>query len=458
MSLKSKNDNPKITVYVVSYNYGKFLGDAIESVLRQTLDNWELLIINDNSTDNTSQVMNLYKGDERVRLFTTSGIGLPAICNLAIKEARGKYLIRLDGDDIFEENILLVLGNHLDNNTETALVFPDYYLIDEFGEVFSLERRQKVYANNHVLNIPANGACTLIRRDIIQKVGGYREDLGAQDGYDLWSKITNKYKCANINLPLFYYRRHGSNLTNNFHRLLDAQRAIKRDSAINKIANHKPITAIIPCRQNYNFCTNLWNQKIKGKTLLQRDIEVCLSSSVFDQLIVGCDNPEAQTIVGLFNDPRLSFFLRDSKDTILSKNLAFTLEKIISPIDLDWNGITVVSYIQTPFVTKETLEEAVFTLIANEADSAFGVEETNSPLYKKGAHGLQPINPRGELSSDFTTIYRECSTALATKNKNLKTGSLTGSSIVNFIVSNEEGFFINSERTLKIAKIIAEEE
>jgi glycosyltransferase involved in cell wall biosynthesis len=186
----------KFTVYIVSYNYGKFLMDSIESVLRQSVDDWELLIIDDNSIDNTRNVMNLYKGDARIRLYSTTGIGLPAVCNFALKKARGRYIIRLDGDDIFEENILLVLGGYLDQHPNAALVFPDCYLMDENGEVFAQEKRHKIYEHNHVLDMPPNGACTLVRRKVFDELGCYREDLGVQDGFDLWSRISSRYKAG----------------------------------------------------------------------------------------------------------------------------------------------------------------------------------------------------------------------------------------------------------------------
>jgi len=69
---------PKVSVYVVSHNYGRFLGEAIESVLRQHYENWELLVIDDGSTDHTPDVVQLYVGDPRVRAYRTEGIGLPS--------------------------------------------------------------------------------------------------------------------------------------------------------------------------------------------------------------------------------------------------------------------------------------------------------------------------------------------------------------------------------------------
>jgi len=77
--------DPKTTVYIPSHNYWKYLENAIESVLLQTVDNWELIIIDDNSTDNTSEVINLYKNDERIRSFSVPGIGLPSVCNFALR-------------------------------------------------------------------------------------------------------------------------------------------------------------------------------------------------------------------------------------------------------------------------------------------------------------------------------------------------------------------------------------
>ena len=447
-------NKPKITVYIPSHNYGKYLETAIESVLRQSVDNWELLVIDDNSTDNTSNIMELYKGDSRVKLFTTSGIGLPAVCNLALKKARGDYIIRLDADDIFDENILLVLGNYLNINPDYAMVFSDYYLINENGEIFSHEKREKLYVNNHILDIPANGACCLIRKSVLEGIGGYREDLGAQDGYDVWLKIKDKYKVSNINLPLFYYRRHGQNMTNRSHHIFAARYKIKYDNIKNRASDFRPIIAIIPCRKNYDFCQDLWKRKISGKSLLQLDIEKCVKSQLFDHIVVASDNSEVKEIISLFNDSRLSFFQRKTEDTIRSQSLAITIEKTVSLLDPGWKGLSGVSYLQAPFVSIETMEEAIFTLILNNADCAFGVEEIKDPLFKRSPFGLQAINQTKGFNTDFDVIYRETNTSLTVKNSNIKVGSLTGPSVVNFLVKSEEVFFIESEHKLKIADIL----
>ncbi len=451
-------NTPKISVYIPSHNYGKYLGDAIESVLRQSMKDWELIIVDDNSKDNTSEVMNLYQSYPNVSLFRTKGIGLPAVCNLAISKARGEYVIRLDGDDIFDDNILLVLAHYLDNHKEAALVFPDYFLINEYGEVFAQERRERVYSNNHMLDIPPNGACTMIRMSVFSEIEKYREDLGAQDGFDLWTRVIKKHKYSNVNIPLFYYRRHGENLTGDSQRILVARRQIKKDAVTGILVDFRPIIAVIPIRKNFDFIPSLWKEQINGKSLLQRDIEVCLKSNMFDYIVVASDDPEANEVLKSYADPRLKFFLRDTQGTFRSASIVPTLEKIAAKYDPNFLGVTVLRYIQTPFVSAETLEEAITSLAFNDADSASGVEVINTQVFRRRQYGLEPINRLGSFHTDFDVIYRDAMACLATRNRNLKNGSLTGPSIVSFEVSAPECFFMSNPQHLKIAQVIASQE
>jgi CMP-N-acetylneuraminic acid synthetase len=401
--------------------------------------------------------MRLYATDPRIRLFNTQGVGLPSICNLALKEAKGTYIIRLDGDDFFDENILLILSNYLNRHLCCAMAFSDYYLIDEYDRVFSHEHRESLYGKNFLLDNPANGACSLIRKTVLEEIGGYREDLKAQDGYDIWNKIIEKYKVANVNLPLFYYRRHDKNLTNNEEHIFRARHRIKLDAVMNRIDSFSPTIALIPCRSRYDFMPNLWNCKIKNASLLERCIEKCINSDLFDYIIVAADTEKVKKVMALFDDSRLQFFRRNTEDTVRSASLIPTLEGIIKKFDPNYKGISIITYLQAPFVKTNTLEEAIGTLILNDVTSSMGVEELKGNLFKRSAHGLRPINPFSGLSTDFNSIYREANTSLALLNKNIKTGSMLGPQIVHYPVNKNEYFFINSEQKLKIAEILLEE-
>jgi CMP-N-acetylneuraminic acid synthetase len=379
---------------------------------------------------------------------------LPAVCNLALREARGEYVMRLDGDDVLDENALLVLVNYLDREPDLALVFPDYYLMDEGGEILAHERRQKLAESNHRMEPPPNGACTLIRRSVLESIGGYREDLGAQDGFDLWSKVRDKHRAANVNLPLFYYRRHGHNLTNSTYRILAARRQIKKDAIRAQLERFRPLLAVIPCRKNYDFRQDLWSVQLNGRSLLKRKLEMCLSSTLFDKVIVTSDTEEVLETIDRINDPRVAFFKRDSSETLRSRNIVGTLSRVAQEFDPASNGVTVLCYLPSPFVTLGSLEEAVCTLVFNDADSSVGVEEIKEPVFCRTPFGLKAVNAVTGLRSDFDFVYREANIALATKNRNLRSGSLVGPCPINFLVAHEESFFIDSEKKLQIAHIL----
>ena len=127
--------------------------------------------------------------------------------NVAIRLARGGYIMRLDADDFLDENCLGLLSNVLDTKPEVGLVYPDYYHVDEDGEVIELVRRKKIGEEVELLDLPAHGACTMIRRDVLLRLGSYSEKFSCQDGYDIWLKMVHSCHPYNVNLPLFYSKR-----------------------------------------------------------------------------------------------------------------------------------------------------------------------------------------------------------------------------------------------------------
>ena len=450
---------PKITVYCISQEYGKFLEQAVESVLRQTTDNWELILIDNASVDKTASVIQYYQNDPRVSSFRLEeNENLPSVCNLALQKAKGDYVMRLDGDDFLDENILLILGNWLDRNPEHDLVFPDYYLVTESGEVFSHQRREKITAKNHLLDVPANGACTMIRIEALRALGGYREDLGAQDGFDLWSKILDHRKFANINLPLFFYRRHGRNMTERASLIQDARRRIKLDAIEDQLEKFRPINIVIPCRENYDFRKDVWDASFMQSTLLRLCLSKIVSSKLADRIIVACDNEAVQDILTEFDDERILFHLRQKEETFRSAPLAPSLTKALQKSDPKTTGTALVTYSQAPFVSAETIEEALTTLAMNDVDSSMGVEVINEPIYKRDSHGLLRISQHSSFSSDFDQLYRETNCVLATRSRNLAKGSLLGSEKALFVVPSSENFFIDSKQKLEIAEILASQD
>ena len=239
--------NVVVTVYVANYNYGRFLPEAVDSVLRQTFGAFEVVIIDDGSTDDSRSVIERYRDDPRVRIIYQENQGLVKTAALGVRAARGRYVMRLDADDWLDENALLVMTHALDADPRLAMVFPDYFYVDGQGTITGQERRHN-FRDVTLLDQPAHGACSLARRDCLIEVDAYSSDITCQDGVDLWLRLVERYPVRNINLPLFFYRRHGENLTEQTERILRQRADIFRRHAER---THKPAldcVAVIPVR------------------------------------------------------------------------------------------------------------------------------------------------------------------------------------------------------------------
>jgi len=253
MSLKAK-----VTVYIPSKNYSQFLEQAISSILLQTFKDWNLILIDDGSTDASFEIMQRFSKDRRVSVHQLPGLGLPAVANFALNMAESDYFVRLDGDDYMNEHALEILISAMDQNLDLDFIFPDYYEVDDEGRLLSLQTRGEISNFDHYRGLPPHGACTLWRTNSLKSLGGYREDLKGQDGLDVWIKENKKERFKNVSLPLFYYRKHDQSLSNSKSLISNARRSLKLD-AVSKIEHKPKITAIIPCRSKYDFVPKLWS-------------------------------------------------------------------------------------------------------------------------------------------------------------------------------------------------------
>jgi glycosyltransferase involved in cell wall biosynthesis len=213
---------PKITVYIVNRNYGKYIRQALESVISQTYKNIELIIIDDNSTDNSKVLIKTFKKKyiKTIILFNKKKIGLVKSINRAIKKSKGKYIIRLDSDDYLHPKAVKEMYLKIKNDKKIGLVFPNFYWINSSGQILSNFKYN--YKSNYLIKyIPAHGACSLINKKILKKIGGYNELFDKQDGYYIWFAILlNNFKIFHIKKNLFFYRKHNRNLSNNINKIL----------------------------------------------------------------------------------------------------------------------------------------------------------------------------------------------------------------------------------------------
>ena len=214
--------NPKVSVVIPAYNHEKYVGEAIQSVLDQTFQDFELIIINDGSTDNTEAEILKFK-DERIRYYSQENRGLSATLN------RGSSWLEANSLT-FSHRMTPFLGRNWRFNSrflkgtliwEWFLRFPNSSMLkgkrftmirQPYGPLFPTRPRKRSFPalfERNFLSAPT----ALIRMDCLKKVGGFDESLKYAQDYDLWLRILKYYDARLLKQPLIRYRWHGKNLT-----------------------------------------------------------------------------------------------------------------------------------------------------------------------------------------------------------------------------------------------------
>lgn len=203
---------PKISIIMGTYNCEQYLKESIDSIINQTYKDWELIICDDGSSDNTYAIAmgyaRIYKDKIKV-LKNHKNMGLNYTLNKCAKIASGEYIARQDGDDIsidkrFEEEIAF-----LDNNKEYALVTSSMITFDEMGDWGIIRNAEKPTKFDFLKGSPINHAPCMIRKEVFDEVQGYTVDdnLLRVEDYHLWFKIySNGYKAYSIQDPLYKMR------------------------------------------------------------------------------------------------------------------------------------------------------------------------------------------------------------------------------------------------------------
>ena len=206
-------DNPKISVIMSVYNGEKYLREAMESILNQTSTDFEFIIVNDGSTDNSLEIIRSY-GDERIKIINNEeNIGLTKSLNKALKVARGEYIARQDADDVSLQNRFEEQVSYLENHPETALLGTNNYFIDENGKivgkriVLAKPSMKDLFKENYF-----NHGSVMVKKEVINQLGGYNELIRDSQDYELWLRIAKYYDVRNLTQILYKFRSHDANI------------------------------------------------------------------------------------------------------------------------------------------------------------------------------------------------------------------------------------------------------
>jgi hypothetical protein len=202
---------PRVSIVLPTYNGGCYIDGAIESCLQQSERNWELIIVDDGSTDDTPRRIARYLGDSRIMAVRHEiNRKLPAALNTGFALSRGDYLTWSSDDNYYRPHALSTMLRYLDAHPETDLVYADYTRIDQGGRPIGDIR---VSPPEALLHGNCVGPCFLYRRAVYEALGGYDERLFLVEDYEYWLRVSTRFRLTPLHENLYLYRTHSKSLT-----------------------------------------------------------------------------------------------------------------------------------------------------------------------------------------------------------------------------------------------------
>jgi len=397
---------PLVTVYITNFNYGKYIKNAIDSVLRQTFTELELLIVDDGSTDDSRQIIEGYTDLKGVFVVYQKNKGLNISNNIALEMARGRYLIRLDADDWLEKQAIELMFLELERNSEVNLVFPDYCMVDAKGQLQAHIRRSDHGSEVSLYDRPAHGACTMIRVDFLKRVGGYDPSFRRQDGYDIWLKAIASGPVANINLPLFFYRQHGNNLTGDQRSLLETRAAIKKKNA--QLRGRSLCVAVIPTRGRDLDPRSEPLRDLGGKPLINWTIDAAIRAETVVRIIVSSpDDKILNHVVSQYGDQVL-IHRRLVDLAAINLDINGTIRACLSDksAELGAYDCCAILYLEYTFRPSMFVDKAVDTLTLFDVDQVQSIRRDNDIFLFHDGAGLRRWQENELLRLEREELYR----------------------------------------------------
>jgi glycosyltransferase involved in cell wall biosynthesis len=201
-------DSPKVSVIVPTYNRASRLEEALNSIVCQTYKDFELIVVDDGSTDNTSKVIRSLSGAQYLAMAKNSGVSKAR--NLGLATAKGKFICFLDSDDLWDVNKLKIQVDWMENNTNSQVCYTDEIWIRYGFRVNPMNKHLKhtgdIFRYCLALCI-VSPSSVMLRANLFDEIGSFDESLPVCEDYDLWLRIAVKYAFHFIEKPLII--KHG---------------------------------------------------------------------------------------------------------------------------------------------------------------------------------------------------------------------------------------------------------
>ena len=314
---------PKVSIVMPVYNGEKYLKESIDSVIDQTFTDWELIIVNDCSTDNTVSIVNEYT-DPRIRIIhNEQNQRLPRSLNIGFRKASGEYLTWTSDDNVYMPDAIHDMCEFLDDNQDYGMVTCRMHYIDENGNAAGdfCQTPDQLYCNDSI------GACFMYRREVLATVGEYDPDMFLVEDYDYWLRINHRYLIGHVPKFNYYYRKHGNSLTQTRARSINRQlyslRKRELDFLLSKINEEEKRCLFIDMYfQNTAMAGELKNcfyGEILPSSL--EWIEKCTLISDDSQIIVFGAGDYGRKALNSFGEERIAFFV-DNNPSLTGKEIS----------------------------------------------------------------------------------------------------------------------------------------
>lgn len=214
-----------VSIVITNYNYSKYLERCLRSCLNQTYKNYEIVIVDDCSTDDSKDIINKWaKKYEKIKpFFLNENRGVSYASNVGIVNSFGKFITRCDADDFLNKDALFFMSRLLEDNHDFFCISSDYILVDEYENIIG----RKSQLTNPI------SCANMYRKDKLIELGLYNEKFRYYEAEKLLEKIhivgKEKYKIYYLPIPLYRYRKHNNNKTTKYE---DEIEELKKDKPI----------------------------------------------------------------------------------------------------------------------------------------------------------------------------------------------------------------------------------
>ena len=309
-----KNNKPLVSYIMTAKNFEQFIVQAIESILNQTYKNIELILVDDASTDKTTEIIRDYSSrySNIVPIFNKISVLPPQARNMAARIARGKYLSILDSDDISLPNRTEVQVNFMESHPEILACGSHAEIIDINGKKIAEKKKSRDISDIRYIMLFQNQfihSSMIIKRDVFDKLNGYREEYMHAEDYDLCSRILEIGPMTNIDMFLIKFRAQSGGVTTQF----DSQK-IQRLSSLKVTQRNMSLYISLSQEKILNLTDTLNNKKVSLLITIVALISYRKLTYAYLKINVNLKSSEIKSILNIFRSKRkvvlISYFKR----------------------------------------------------------------------------------------------------------------------------------------------------